>query len=111
MLFNTKVLKVNPIKLHDAGGRGFMCAQCCDASCAGYRCLRTFFESINLQEKKLKKVGVAQYNLVCVCVCVCVCMCVCVCACVCACACACVCVCVCVVYIYIYIYIYIFVYT
>ncbi|XP_065904481.1 ubiquitin carboxyl-terminal hydrolase 24-like isoform X2 [Dysidea avara] len=47
MLFNQKVLKVNPVKLHDAG----------------YRCLRTFFENINLQEKKLKKIGVAQYSL------------------------------------------------
>ena len=34
--------------------------------CIGYRCLRTFFESINLQDKKLKKVGVTQYSLVCV---------------------------------------------
>ena len=61
---------------------------------AGYQCLRNFFETINLAERKLRKVSSTYHNIVssyiqssqhintvlsshCVCVCVCVFVCVC----------------------------------
>ncbi len=46
-MFNTRVLKVEPIKL----------------DLAGYHCLRNFFEIINLVERKLKKIS-ASYHWV-----------------------------------------------
>ena len=47
-MFNTRVLKVEPVKL----------------DLAGYHCLRNFFETINLVERKLKKISAAYQSLV-----------------------------------------------
>ncbi len=47
-MFNTRVLKVEPIKL----------------DLAGYHCLRNFFETINLVERKLKKISASYHSLV-----------------------------------------------
>ena len=57
-MFNSKVLKTDPALL----------------DLAGYHCLRNFFETINLDERKLKKISSSYQTLVSVlCVCVCVC--------------------------------------
>lgn len=50
-MFNTYVLKVEPGKLDNAG----------------YHCLRNFFETINLVERKLKRISASYQSLVCVC--------------------------------------------
>ena len=47
-MFTTYVLKVDPIKLDTAG----------------YHCLRNFFETINLSERKLRKTGASYHSLV-----------------------------------------------
>ena len=47
-LFQTRVLKVDPAKL----------------DFAGYQCLRNFFETINLVERKLRKVSATYHSLV-----------------------------------------------
>ena len=52
-MFNSRVLKVDPSKLDQAG----------------YHCLRAFFESINLVERKLRKMSASYHSLVCVSVC------------------------------------------
>ena len=48
LLFNTRVLKVDPVKL----------------DVAGYHCLRNFFETINLVERKLRKISASYHSLV-----------------------------------------------
>ena len=47
-MFNTRVLKVDPVKL----------------DVAGYHCLRNFFETINLVERKLRKISSSYHSLV-----------------------------------------------
>ena len=47
-MFNTRVLKVDPVKL----------------DVAGYHCLRNFFETINLVERKLRKISASYHSLV-----------------------------------------------
>ncbi len=47
-MFNTRVLKVDPVKL----------------DMAGYYCLRNFFETINLVERKLRKITAGYHTLV-----------------------------------------------
>ncbi len=47
-MFNTYVLKVDPLKLDGAG----------------YRCLRNFFETINIMERKLKRISASYQSLV-----------------------------------------------
>ena len=47
-MFNSYVLKVEPSKLDTAG----------------YHCLRNFFETINLVERKLKKISSSYQSLV-----------------------------------------------
>ncbi|CAI8010592.1 Ubiquitin carboxyl-terminal hydrolase 24, partial [Geodia barretti] len=47
-LFQTRVLKVDPLKLDQAG----------------YQCLRNFFETINLAERKLRKVSSAYHSII-----------------------------------------------
>ena len=47
-MFNTRVLKVDPAKL----------------DLAGYHCLRNFFETINLVERKLRKISASYDSLV-----------------------------------------------
>ena len=47
-MFNTYVLKVDPLKLDSAG----------------YRCLRNFFETINIMERKLKRISASYMSLV-----------------------------------------------
>ncbi len=49
LMFNTRVLKVDPDKLDKPG----------------YNCLRNFFETINLFEKKLKRMTSSYQSLVC----------------------------------------------
>jgi len=48
LLFNTRVLKVEPSKLDTAG----------------YHCLRNFFETINLVERKLRKISASYHSLI-----------------------------------------------
>ena len=48
LMFNTRVLKVDPDKLDQPG----------------YHCLRNFFETINLYEKKLKRLSSSYHSLV-----------------------------------------------
>ncbi len=48
LMFNTRVLKVDPDKLDKPG----------------YNCLRNFFETINLFEKKLKRMASSHSSLV-----------------------------------------------
>lgn len=47
-MFNSYILKVDPSKLDNAG----------------YHCLRNFFETINLVERKLKKISTSYQSLV-----------------------------------------------
>jgi len=48
LMFNTRVLKVDPDKLDRSG----------------YNCLRNFFETINLYEKKLKRMSSSYHSFV-----------------------------------------------